>query len=243
MAPTEVRSHDPECQEGSPTLSVQPMADLDEARWPAGVTKAVYGAGYGSTRALYEKASLRLDTKPSAYGSEGPGPEMGYTLTPSCVGTVLVAATERGLCSVKVGPGEALLVEAIRMEFPESDLQRSDEDLAGVAASVRALAEGRSAGLDLPLDVKGTVFQARVWEALRRIPAGTTRSYAEVADSIGTPSAVRAVANACGANPVALVVPCHRVIRSDGSLGGYRWGIEVKAEFLRREAAGAAAKA
>ncbi len=219
------------------------MEDLDDARWPAGVIKAVYGAGYGSTRAFHEKASIRLGMEPSTDGSRGPGLEIGYTLTPSCVGTVLVAATERGLCSVKVGPGEALLVEAMRMEFPRSELQRSDEELAGVAASVRALAEGRSAELDLPLDVKGTVFQARVWEALRRIPAGKTRSYAEVAGSIGTPSAVRAVANACGANPVALVVPCHRVIRIDGSLSGYRWGIEVKAELLRREAAGAAAKA
>lgn len=206
------------------------------------VTKAVYRAGYGSTRACYEKASLRLGMEPSAYGSGGRGLEIGYTLTPSCLGTVLVAATERGLCSVKVGPGEALLVEALRMEFPRSELHRSDDELAGVAGSVRALAEGGPAELDLPLDVEGTAFQARVWEALRRIPAGETRSYAQVAGSIGTPTAVRAVANACGANPVALVVPCHRVIRTDGSLGGYRWGIEVKAELLRREAAGATAE-
>ncbi len=168
--------------------------------------------------------------------------EIRYTLTESCVGTVLVAASERGLCSVKVGTGEAVLVQALRMGLPRSELRRSDGELADVAACVRALAEGRSAGLDLPLDVRGTAFQARVWEALRQIPAGTTRSYTQVAGSMGTPTAVRAVANACGANPVALVVPCHRVVRTDGSLGGYRWGIEVKAELLRREAAEATAE-
>lgn len=209
----------------------------------SGVTEAVYGAGYGSTRAFYEKASLRLGMEPSAYGSGGTGLEIRYTLTDSCVGTVLVAATERGLCAVKVGPGEAALFDALRKEFPRSELRRHDDGLAEVAACVRALAEGRSVELDLPLDVRGTAFQARVWEALRQIPAGTTRSYTQVAGSIGTPTAVRAVANACGANPVALVVPCHRVIRTDGSLGGYRWGIEVKAELLRREAAGATAEA
>ncbi len=208
-----------------------------------GVTEAVYGAGYGSTRAFYEKASLRLGMEPSAYGSGGPGLEIRYTLTDSCVGTILVAATERGLCAVRVGPGEAVLVEGLRTELPRSELRRTDTELAGVAASVRALAEGRPAELELPLDVRGTAFQARVWEALRRIPAGKTQTYTQVAGSIGVPTAVRAVANACGANPVALVVPCHRVIRSDGSLGGYRWGIEVKAELLRREAAGATAEA
>ena len=207
----------------------------------SGVTDAVYGAGYGSTRAFYEKASLRLGMEPSAYGSGAPGVEITYTLTDSCVGEVLVAATERGLCAVKVGPGEAVLVDNLRKEFPRSELRRRDDDLAEIAACVRALAEGRSVELDFPLDVRGTAFQARVWEALRQIPVGTTRSYTQVADSVGNPTAVRAVANACGANPVALVVPCHRVIRTDGSLGGYRWGIEVKAELLRKEAAQAGA--
>jgi AraC family transcriptional regulator of adaptative response/methylated-DNA-[protein]-cysteine methyltransferase len=192
------------------------MEDLDEARWAA-------------PRQL----------EPSAYGSGGSGLRIRYTLTKSCIGTVLVAATERGLCAVKVGPAEALLIEALRMEFARSELQRSDDELGGVAACVRDLAEGRSPELQLPVHVRGTAFQARVWDALRQIPAGTTRSYTQVAGSIGSPRAVRAVANACGANPVALVVPCHRLIRSDGSLGGYRWGIEVKAELLRREGAGA----
>jgi len=209
----------------------------------SGVTDAVYGAGYGSSRAFYEKASLRLGMEPSAYAAGGPGVEIRYTVTDSCVGAVLLAVTERGLCAVKVGPGEAVLVDALRRELPRSELRRCDGDLAEVAASVRALAEGRPEGIDLPLDVRGTAFQARVWEALRRIPAGTTQSYTEIAGCIEAPTAVRAVANACGANPVALVVPCHRVIRTDGSLGGYRWGIEVKAELLRREAAGAPAEA
>ena len=186
-----------------------------------------------------EKAGLRLGMEPSAYRSGGAGLEVRCTVTESWVGTVLVAGTKRGLCAVKIGAGEALLVEALRLELPRSELRRSDDELAGVAACVRALAEGRSVAADVPLDVKGTAFQARVWEALNRIPAGTTATYTELAASIGARTAIRAVANACGANPVALVVPCHRVIRTDGSLAGYRWGIEVKAELLRREAAAA----
>lgn len=204
------------------------------------VTAAVYGAGYGSTRAFYETASLRLGMDPSTYGAGGTGSEVRYTITPSCVGLVLLAATETGLCAVKVGDGEAALLDDLKRELPRSDMRRADEELADVAATVREITEGHPPGRDLPLDVTGTAFQARVWEALRRIPPGTIRSYTEVAGDIGSPSAVRAVANACGANPVALVVPCHRVVRSNGALGGYRWGIEVKAELLRREAAGTA---
>jgi AraC family transcriptional regulator, regulatory protein of adaptative response / methylated-DNA-[protein]-cysteine methyltransferase len=204
----------------------------------SGVTAAVYDAGYGSARAFYEKASLRLGMAPSAYAAGGPGSDIGYALSSSNVGLLLVAVTERGLCAVKIGDSATALVDGLCKEFPLSELRRADEDLAGVVASVRALAEGHQVATELPLDVRGTAFQARVWEALRQIPAGSTRSYTEVAASIGLPTAVRAVANACGANPVALVVPCHRVIRTDGSLGGYRWGIEVKAELLRREAAG-----
>ncbi|MDQ3571113.1 MAG: methylated-DNA--[protein]-cysteine S-methyltransferase, partial [Actinomycetota bacterium] len=154
------------------------------------------------------------------------GAVVGYTLAASSVGSLLVAATEQGLCSVKIGPDPAVLFESLRIEFRRADLRRADDELAEVGATVRALADGDPVELDLPLAVRGSPFQARVWEALGRIPAGTTRSYTQVASSIGMPTAVRAVANACGANPVALMVPCHRVIRTDGSLGGYRWGIE-----------------
>ncbi|MDQ3678966.1 MAG: bifunctional DNA-binding transcriptional regulator/O6-methylguanine-DNA methyltransferase Ada [Actinomycetota bacterium] len=200
------------------------------------VTAAVYDAGYGSTRGFYEKASLRLGMTPSTYRAGAAGAVVSYTLAESSVGSLLVAATEQGLCSVKIGPDASALFENLRIEFGRADLRQADDELAEVGATVRALADGGPVELDLPLAVRGTAFQARVWEALRRIPAGTTRSYTEVASSIGMPAAVRAVANACGANPVALVVPCHRVVRTDGSLGGYRWGIEVKAELLRREA-------
>jgi len=203
------------------------------------VTAAVYDAGYGSSRAFYEKASVRLGMAPSAYGAGGPGSDIRYTLSASSVGLILVAATERGLCAVKIGDDGGALLDALRKEFRRSELRQADEELAGIAATVEALADGHHMQRDLPLDIRGTAFQARVWEALRRIPAGSTRSYTAVAASVGAPTAVRAVANACGANPVALVVPCHRVVRSDGSLGGYRWGIEVKAELLRREAADA----
>ncbi len=173
---------------------------------------------------------------PGHSGLMSMGAVVGYTLAASSVGSLLVAATEQGLCSVKIGPDPAVLFESLRIEFRRADLRRADDELAEVGATVRALADGDPVELDLPLAVRGSPFQARVWEALGRIPAGTTRSYTQVASSIGMPTAVRAVANACGANPVALMVPCHRVIRTDGSLGGYRWGIEVKAELLRREA-------
>ena len=165
------------------------------------------------------------------------GAVVGYTFSASSVGSLLVAATEQGLCSVKIGSDPSALFENLRIELRRADLRQADDELAQLGATVRALADGGPVALDLPLVVRGTAFQGRVWEALRRIPPGTTRSYTEVASAIGMPAAVRAVANACGANPVALVVPCHRVVRTDGSLGGYRWGVGVKSELLRREAA------
>lgn len=193
----------------------------------------------GASRAFYEKASLRLGMEPSTYRAGGVGSRIDYTVFASPVGMLLVATTDRGLCAVKIGPDGSVLVEGLRREFRRAHLCPAEEELAEVAAAVGALVYGQQPDVSLPLDVRGTAFQARVWEALRRIPPGTTSSYTEVAAAIGAPTAVRAVANACGANPVALVVPCHRVVRGDGSLGGYRWGIEVKAHLLERESGSA----
>ena len=221
-------------------------ARLDRAkralREGATVTDAVYEAGYGSSRGFYERASVRMGMAPSSYAAGGAGMVVRYTFVRSGLGLLLVAATERGLCKVRFGGGRRALVDALRAELPRARLERADEELAEAAGVVSELAEGGPADVHLPLDVRATAFQARVWEALRQIPHGHTRSYAGVAAALGTPSATRAVANACGANPVALVIPCHRVVRSDGTLGGYRWGIEIKAALLRREAqAGSAA--
>jgi AraC family transcriptional regulator of adaptative response/methylated-DNA-[protein]-cysteine methyltransferase len=159
-----------------------------------------------------------------------------YTTTASPLGSLLVAATERGLCTVRFGESVADLEQALVREFPAATIQRDDAALRPwVDALVRYL-HGRQPQLDLPLDVQATAFQSRVYEALRAIPYGGTRSYSQVAQAIGQPTAVRAVAHACAANPVALVIPCHRVVRDDGSLGGYRWGVERKRALLAQEA-------
>ncbi|MFN2609086.1 MAG: bifunctional DNA-binding transcriptional regulator/O6-methylguanine-DNA methyltransferase Ada [Acidimicrobiales bacterium] len=200
------------------------------------VTEAVYDAGYGSARGFYERASLRLGMAPSAYRAGAPGVEVGWAVGGSAVGPVLVAATERGLCAVRLGPDPADLVDGLAAELPGARLCERSASLGGVLDAVATLAGGRPADLGLPLDVAGTAFQARVWDALRAIPAGETRSYAEVAAAVGAPGAARAVGSACGANPVAVVVPCHRVVRADGSLGGYRWGLELKSRLLAAEA-------
>lgn len=201
-----------------------------------GVTDSVFDAGYGSVRGFYERGPLRLGMAPSAYAVGAPGVSVGWAVGESPVGPLLVAATDRGLCAVRFGPGPAELVGELADELPRADLEERPASLSGVLDAVVALASGEPAGVDLPLDVAATAFQARVWDALRAIPPGETRSYTEVATAIGVPGATRAVGRACGANPVALVVPCHRVVRSDGALGGYRWGLQVKAHLLAAEA-------
>lgn len=160
------------------------------------------------------------------------------TVQSSYLGWVLVAATDRGVCSVTLGENPARLQEELRKKFPHGELQGTDPAFAQVAAKVLAFIESPRAGCDLPLDVQGSAFQQRVWMELRKIPAGTTMSYRELAARIGSPKAVRAVATACAANPVAVVVPCHRVVRSDGNLAGYRWGLERKRALLERETLG-----
>lgn len=207
-----------------------------------GVTASLYDAGYGSSRAFYEGAAGALGMRPAAYRRGGAAQTISYTTLPSLLGPLLVASTENGVCAVRFlagaeaadePPDEA--EEALRAEFPAAILKRDDDTLRASAARVVAVVGGGADDLELPLDVRATAFQLRVWRALRAIPRGQTRSYTEVARSIGQPTAVRAVAGACAANPVAVVVPCHRVVAADGTLAGYRWGVERKQALLDAE--------
>ncbi|MEA2704239.1 MAG: AraC family transcriptional regulator [Actinomycetota bacterium] len=205
------------------------------------VTDAVFDAGYGSTRAFYEHGAPRLGMSAAAYAAAGRGHRVAYATFPSPIGEVIVAATERGLCAIRIGDDPAVLAADLTTEYAGATVVEDPLFVADLARRVADLAAGTASGsaaaaaADLPLDIRGTAFQVSVWEHLRTIPVGTTETYAEVADAIGRPTAVRAVANACGANPVAVAIPCHRVVRSDGTLGGYRWGIERKAALLAAE--------
>lgn len=203
------------------------------------VSSAVYEAGYGSSRAFYEEAGQRLGMAPREYARGGGGRTLLWSVTPVRISDhdrwILAVASPEGLSAVRIGPDPVALEDEVATEFPRATLIRDDDALTDVMAGLAQLARGESPTHPIPLDVQGTAFQARVWEALVQIPPGQTRSYAEVAEQIGRPTAVRAVARACATNPVALVVPCHRVVRSDGSLSGYRWGLEVKAALLRAE--------
>lgn len=195
-----------------------------------GVTAALYTAGFGSSSRLYERASAHLGMTPATYAKGAPGMGIAYDVMQSPVGRLLIAATTRGICAVSFGP-----VSDLRRQFPKARIRRDPRLLRFARARIRALFDG-ARDAHLPLDIRGTAFQARVWESLRAIPWGQTRSYAEVARAIGRPRAVRAVAQACGANPVAILVPCHRVIGSDGSLTGYGGGLPRKRRLLEMEA-------
>lgn len=207
------------------------------------VTDAVFAAGFGSTRAFYETTGPTLGMAPRRYARGGAGQVLRWTAVGTDLGTVVAVAGDLGLTAVRIGDDVDALLAQVRAELPAAAFERDDDGLADLAAGLRALAAGGSPAGELPLDLHGTAFQARVWDALRRIPAGQTRSYTEVAAEIGAPTAVRAVASACARNPVALVVPCHRVIRGDGSMGGYRWGLAVKERLLARERAAAGGRA
>jgi AraC family transcriptional regulator of adaptative response/methylated-DNA-[protein]-cysteine methyltransferase len=205
----------------------------------ASVTDAMYDAGYGSSRALYEKSSAQLGMTPATYGRGGKGMRIVYTIADSPLGRLLVAATERGVCSVALGDSDSELIAALFAEYPQASIDSRDTRISpSLNLWLNKMLEhlnGKSPRIELPLDIQATAFQWRVWEELRRIPLGATRSYQEIANAIGKPKAVRAVASACARNRVALAIPCHRVIREDKSLGGYRWGVERKEELLRRE--------
>lgn len=199
------------------------------------VTTALYEAGYGSSSRLYERTETAFGMTPATYRSGGLGAKIDFTVASSPLGRLLVAATERGVCRVMIGDDDRALSQELRSEYPRAVVRRNDAALNGQVRELVAYLRGRCPHVDLPMDVRATAFQWRVWRALRAIPYGETRSYREVAAALGAPSATRAVARACATNPVALLIPCHRVIRSDGDLGGYRWGIERKAKLLERE--------
>lgn len=208
----------------------------------ASVTDAMYDAGYGSSRGLYEKSSERLGMTPATYGRGGQGMRIVYTIAGSSLGRMLVAATERGVCSVALGDADSELITALFAEYPNASIDSRDTLISPSLnlwlSRILAHLEGESPRIDLPLDIQATAFQWRVWEELQRIPLGGTRSYQEIAEAIGKPKAVRAVAGACAANHVALVIPCHRVIREDKKLGGYRWGPKRKKTLLAAEQQG-----
>jgi AraC family transcriptional regulator of adaptative response/methylated-DNA-[protein]-cysteine methyltransferase len=197
----------------------------------ARVTDAVFEAGYGSVSRFYEKPHLGMSARD--YRAKGKGQRITYCAFASPLGTVLLAATDKGLCSVKLGNDPALLQRLLREEFSEAELV--EDSLTELKQKILAFIAGEASLARLPLDVRGTVFQRRVWDELRRIPRGETRTYGEIARAIGAPAAVRAVGSACGANPVALVVPCHRAVRTDGGLGGYAWGVSRKKRLLALE--------
>lgn len=200
------------------------------------VSSATYGAGYGSSSRLYEKAGANLGMTPGAYARGGRGMRIRFTTASSPFGRLLVAATERGICAVTLGDDESNLEAELRREYPRAEIARDDEALQGWLAAILPRMDGSAAARDLPLDLQATSFQWRVWRALQEIPYGETRSYREIAAALGQPGAARAVAQACASNRVALVVPCHRVVRGDGSAGGYRWGAERKVRILEKEA-------
>jgi AraC family transcriptional regulator of adaptative response/methylated-DNA-[protein]-cysteine methyltransferase len=200
------------------------------------ITEALYEAGYASSSSLYEYAPDELGMTPALYRQQGQGARITYAITRCTLGWLLVATTDKGICAVRLGDTEAELESTLRSEFAQAVLRRDEADLGQWITILLDYLGGQPLAEDLPLDVQATAFQRRVWQALRAIPYGSTRSYQEVADAIGQPLAVRAVANACATNPVALVIPCHRVVRKDGSLGGYRWGEARKQALLDQEA-------
>ena len=207
-----------------------------EVRGGRRITDAIYAAGYGSTSRLYEHSDQQLGMTPTAYRERGAGLTIFYSVLPCPLGWLLVGATDRGICKLSLGDESAALIADFEKEFANAERLRDDEGLGGWTSQVIAWLKGWQPALDLPLDLRATAFQHRVWAALQAIPVGETRSYSDIAAAIGQPKATRAVAQACARNPVALVIPCHRVVRKDGELGGYRWGIERKQRLLESEA-------
>ncbi len=201
------------------------------------ITDAIMGAGYGSSSRLYADCDENLGMTPTAYKKRGAGMAILYSVVPCSLGLMLVAVTERGLCKISLGDSADPLINDFAAEFAKAERQRDDETLGYWVNEILAYLDGWQPQLNLPLDLRATAFQLKVWRALQAIPVGETRSYGDIADAIGQPTASRAVANACARNPVALVIPCHRIIRRDGSLGGYRWGIDRKRALLEREQA------
>jgi AraC family transcriptional regulator of adaptative response/methylated-DNA-[protein]-cysteine methyltransferase len=201
------------------------------------VTNSLYESGFNSSSRLYEHAAEELGMTPATYSRGGRGVNINYTIVSSQLGRLLVAVTERGVCAVRLADSDAELESDLRAEFPQAQIKRDDSLLREPVQKILNHLENNEPRLDLPLDIRATAFQRQVWEKLRAIPYGETVSYGDVAKALGKPGAVRAVGRACATNPVALVIPCHRVVREDKSLGGYRWGLTRKKKLLDHEAA------
>ncbi|MGH8713576.1 MAG: bifunctional DNA-binding transcriptional regulator/O6-methylguanine-DNA methyltransferase Ada [Casimicrobiaceae bacterium] len=210
-------------------------AELDHAD---SVTEAIYGAGYNSNGRFYAQSNGVLGMTPSSYRSGGANTDIRFAVGECSLGAILVAASARGVCAILLGDDPDALAHELQDRFPRARLIGGDADFERLVAQVVGFVEAPGLGFDLPLDVRGTAFQQRVWQALRAIPAGETASYTDVARRIGAPKSVRAVGQACGANALAVAIPCHRVVRNDGGLSGYRWGVERKRALLEREARG-----
>jgi AraC family transcriptional regulator, regulatory protein of adaptative response / methylated-DNA-[protein]-cysteine methyltransferase len=228
-------------------LGVTPKAYIDACRLrqvkqnlQAGhdVTTSLYAAGYGSSSRLYERTSAQLGMTPEKYRRGAMAAVVRFTITSSPLGRMLIAATDKGICAIQFADSDDELTQGLMREFPFAARKRDDAALAQWRVSLGQLLNGQEAHPSLPLDIRATAFQRRVWEHLQRIPRGETQSYSAVAKKLGMPKATRAVARACATNPVAIAIPCHRVVRQDGDLGGYRWGIDRKEQLLAMEKAG-----
>jgi AraC family transcriptional regulator of adaptative response/methylated-DNA-[protein]-cysteine methyltransferase len=209
----------------------------DELAKRGTVTEAIYGAGFNSNGRFYASSSDMLGMTPTTFRAGGQGETIRFAVGECSLGAILVAATEKGVCAIQFGDDPDALLRDLQDRFPRARLLGADAEFEQLVARVVGLVEAPTQDHDLPLDVRGTAFQQRVWQALRAIPAGSTASYAEIAARIGRPKAVRAVAQACAANALAVAIPCHRVVRTDGALSGYRWGVERKRALIAREAA------
>ena len=206
------------------------------------VTDAIYAAGFNSSGRFYAQSNGALGMQPSTYRGGGQGETIRFAIAQCSLGAILVASTDKGICAILIGDDPEALARDLQDHFPKAELAGAQADYERVVAAVVGMVEAPEIGLDLPLDVRGTAFQQRVWQVLRNIPAGRTVSYTELAALAGAPNGARAVAGACAANAIAIAIPCHRVVRTDGSLSGYRWGVERKQVLLEREGAGCSAE-
>lgn len=200
------------------------------------VTEAIYGAGYNSSARFYEQSGQLLGMTATKFRAGGADTEIRFAIGECSLGSILVAKSERGVCAILLGDDPEALARDLQDRFPRANLIGGDAEFEQMVAKVIGFVEAPATGLDLPLDIRGTAFQQRVWQALRKIPVGSTASYTEIAHRLGVPKAVRAVARACAANALAIAIPCHRVVRTDGTLSGYRWGVERKRALLEKEA-------
>ena len=199
------------------------------------VTEAIYDAGYNSNSRFYEKSSEMLGMRPKSFRNGGSGATIRFAVGECSLGSILVAASDKGVCAILIGDDANELTRDLQRRFPKANVIGGDRKFERIVAQVVGFVEQPRTACNLPLDIRGTAFQQRVWQALRKIPAGTTTTYAEIAARIGEPRSVRAVAGAIASNPIAVAIPCHRVIRTDGTLSGYRWGVARKRALLKRE--------